>query len=187
MFRVLSDSPRIEKYFLSKFMFQNYLTVSVKSFQFYRFSTRFFSAFLNCTWKLVNIKIVDWNKSYNFYIWSFVQNSTYLQISASEYWGFLGRFWNSVLFCIWLFPFNFSPISSTQLQKLLGFESSKTLLKAPRAESCYFFICWNPNFASFIGHLAKFQALRFKQVCFKALHLKMFIIIQMHLFVFLFD
>jgi len=54
---------------------------------------------------------------------------------------FLGRFWNSVLFCIWLFPFNFSPISSTQLQKfsktkLLGFENYKTLLKTPRAESC---------------------------------------------------
>ena len=141
MFGVLSDSPRIEKYFDLKFVFQSCSKVLIKGFSFddfqLDFSQHFWAELEN--WSVANLLIKTRVTAFIFKVLSKTQQiCNYKLLNIGDFWVDSEFQFYFVFYC---FHLKFSPIYSTQLQnfpktKLLGFECSKTLLKASRAESC---------------------------------------------------
>ena len=72
-----------------------------------RTSTRCFSQNMNYTGNLVNIKLVEKLKIYNFGIWSLVQNVTDFKLLTSKPLGNFGHFWKVQLTLIWADFFRF--------------------------------------------------------------------------------
>ena len=141
MFGVLSDSPRIEKYFDLKFVFQSCSKVLIKGFSFddfqLDFSQHFWAELEN--WSVANLLIKTRVTAFIFKVLSKTQQiCNYKLLNIGDFW-VASEF--QLYFVFDCFHLNFSPISYTQLQnlsktKLLGFKSSKTFLKVSRAESC---------------------------------------------------